>query len=117
MSDPPVILTVSKENKDLEKKERLGLKMTNTKVNKCKDISCTHSATFAERWVINANGSVTLKHGQKWHFCTTCDKVVHKDYIRHHEVKCASFYKMQENCIAKNHYGLGLHSEGIACNM
>lgn len=91
--------------------------MTNTKVNKCKDISCTHSAKFVERYQINANGSVSLIHNQKWHFCTTCDKVVHLQWIHWHESRCGSFHRMQENCIAKNHYELGVHGEGVACNL
>lgn len=90
--------------------------MTNTN-NKCKAISCTHSASFAQRYEINANGGVSLIHGQKWHFCTTCDKVVHKDFIHYHEMKCKSFRELQKNCLEKDHYGLGFHSEGVACNM
>jgi hypothetical protein len=91
--------------------------MTNTKVNKCKEISCTHSAKFVDRYAIAENGSVYKIHNQKWHFCNTCDKVVHIDWIFRHEVKCVSFHKMQENCIAKNHYELGVHGEGVACNL
>jgi hypothetical protein len=89
--------------------------MTNTKVNKCKDISCTHSAKFVDRYEIVDN-KVVRKHNQKWHFCQQCDKVVHKDYIAYHEMKCVSFHELQKNCIAKNHIESGLHSEGVACN-
>ena len=90
--------------------------MTNTKENKCKDISCTHSAKFVDRYEIVDN-KVVRKHNQKWHFCQQCDKVVHLDYIAYHEMKCVSFHKMQENCISKNHIESGLHSEGVACNL
>jgi hypothetical protein len=89
--------------------------MTNTKVNKCKAISCTHSLDFYNRYEIVDN-KVTLKHGQKWHFCNTCDKVVHKDYIHYHEMRCKSFHDLAKNCIEKGHYTSGLHSEGVACN-
>lgn len=88
--------------------------MTNTK-NKCKAISCTHSLDFYNRYEIVEN-KVVLKHGQKWHFCQTCDKVVHKDYIHYHEMKCKSFHDLAKNCIAKGHYESGLHSKGVACN-
>ncbi len=63
--------------------------MTNTKENKCKDISCTHSAKYADRYVIVDN-KVVRKHNQKWHFCLNCDKVVHIDWINRHEIKCIS---------------------------
>lgn len=89
--------------------------MTNIK-NKCKDISCTHSAKFAERYEIVAE-KVVLKHNQKWHFCRQCDKVVHINWIYRHELKCVSFHKMQENCIAKGHLESGKHGSGVACNM
>ncbi len=89
--------------------------MTNTK-NKCKAINCTHSAKFIERYEIVDN-KVILKHGQKWHFCTICDKVVHKDWIAYHEMRCNIHHELQKNCIAKNHYALGVHSEGVACNL
>lgn len=90
--------------------------MTNT-INKCKDMACTHSGSIAERWTINPNGSVQLTHGQKWHFCNTCDKVVHKDYIRYHEMRCAFFHETAKNCIAKGHYENGTHGRGVACNL
>ena len=89
--------------------------MTN-KINKCKEISCTHSAKFVDRYAIAENGSVYKIHNQKWHFCNTCDKVVHKDWIARHEMKCESFHELAKNCIAKGHYTSGLHSEGVACN-
>jgi hypothetical protein len=89
--------------------------MTNTK-NKCKEISCTHGAKFIDRYEIVEN-KVILKHGQKWHFCTTCDKVVHKDFIAYHEMRCKNFHELQKNCIEKNHYELGVHSLGVACNL
>lgn len=63
--------------------------MTNTKENKCKDISCTHSAKYADRYEIVDN-KVVRKHNQKWHFCLNCDKVVHRDWINRHEIKCIS---------------------------
>jgi hypothetical protein len=90
--------------------------MTNTKVNKCKAIACTHSGSYTERNHI-VNNRVVRKHNQKWHFCNVCDKVVHLDYIAYHEMKCESFRELQKNCIAKDHYALGFHSEGVACNM
>jgi hypothetical protein len=90
--------------------------MTNTKKNKCKDISCTHSAKFIDRYDIVDN-KVVLIHSQKWHFCLQCDKVVHIDYINYHETKCVSFHKLAENCIAKGHYESGKHGLGVACNM
>jgi len=110
MSDPPARILV------LENKERLGLKMTNTKVNKCKANDCSHSKKFIERYDVIDN-KVIRKDNYKWHFCQQCDKVVHKDWIFRHEVKCVSFHKMQQNCITKNHYELGVHGEGVACNL
>ena len=85
-------------------------------MNKCLTMKCTHGAKFIDRYEIVEN-KVVLKHGQKWHFCSTCDKVVHKDYISYHEMKCQSFHELAKNCIAKGHYLSGLHSEGVACNM
>lgn len=90
--------------------------MTNTKKNKCKAIDCTHSAKFAERYEIVEN-KVVLKHNQKWHFCQTCNDVFHLDYIKYHEMRCKIFHDLQKNCIEKNHYALGVHSEGVACNL
>lgn len=86
-------------------------------MNKCLAMNCTHSASFADRYQINDNGSVSLIHGQKWHFCSTCDKVVHLQWIHWHEMKCKSFHELAKNCIAKGHYLDGTHSEGVACNM
>jgi hypothetical protein len=91
--------------------------MTNTKVNKCKEISCTHSRKFHERYQDNGDGTISRIHNQKWHFCFICDKVVHIDWINRHEMKCESFREMQKNCIEKNHYELGVHGEGVACNL
>ena len=89
--------------------------MTNTK-NKCKEISCTHAESFLNRYEI-VNNKVVLKHKQKWHFCSICNKVVHKDWINLHEMRCKSFHDLQKNCIEKNHYELGVHSLGVACNL
>ena len=89
--------------------------MTNTN-NKCKQMNCTHSESFFNRYEI-VNDKVVLKHGQKWHFCSTCDKVVHLNWIHWHEMKCKSFHETAKNCIAKGHYVNKVHSEGIACNM
>lgn len=93
-------------------KERLGLKMTNTKVNKCRVNDCSHSKKFIERYEIVDN-KVIRKDNYKWHFCLTCDKVVHKDWINYHEMRCSSFHELRKNCIAKNH----THSEHVACNL
>ena len=85
-------------------------------MNKCISMNCTHSASFFDRYEI-VEGKVTLKHGQKWHFCNTCNKVVHLSYIHYHEMKCKSFHDLAQNCIAKGHYVNQIHSEGVACNM
>lgn len=109
MSDPPARILV------LDKKERLVLKMTNTK-NKCRVNDCSHSKKFIDRYEIVDN-QVIRKDNHKWHFCLTCDKVVHKDYINYHEMRCKIFHDLQKNCIEKNHYELGVHSAGVACNL
>jgi hypothetical protein len=109
MSDPPARILV------LDKR-KVGQKMTTLQKNKCKEINCTHSAKFVERYEIVEN-KVVLKHGQKWHFCQICDRVVHKNWINYHEMKCKSFQELSKNCIAKNHYELGVHSRGVACNL
>lgn len=90
--------------------------MTNTKVNKCKANDCSHSKKFIERYDVIDN-KVIRKDNHKWHFCTTCDKVVHKDYINYHEMHCKIFHDLAKNCIAKGHYEQGVHSTGVACNL
>ena len=85
-------------------------------MNKCLTNKCTHSAKFVDRYEI-VEGQVIRKDNHKWHFCTTCDKVVHKDYISYHEMRCRIFHDTAKNCIAKGHYLDGTHSEGVACNM
>lgn len=90
--------------------------MTNTKVNKCKENSCTHNSPIHERYDI-VDGQLIRKDNHKWHFCTTCDKVVHKDYINYHEMRCKLFHDTAKNCIAKGHYLDGTHSEHVACNL
>ena len=90
--------------------------MTNTKVNKCKANDCSHSKKFIDRYDVIDN-KVIRKDNHKWHFCQTCDKVVHKDYINYHEMRCKIFHDLQKNCIEKNHYELGVHSTGVACNL
>lgn len=85
-------------------------------MNKCLTNNCTHSAKFIDRYDIVDN-KVIRKDNHKWHFCNTCDKVMHKDYISYHEMKCKSFHDLAKNCIAKGHYVNKIHSEGVACNM
>jgi nitrite reductase/ring-hydroxylating ferredoxin subunit len=90
--------------------------MTNTKVNKCKANDCSHSKKFIDRYDVIDN-KVIRKDNHKWHFCQTCDKVVHKDYINYHEMRCKIFHDLQKNWIEKNHYEQGVHSTGVACNL
>jgi len=68
--------------------------MTNTKVNKCKANDCSHSKKFIDRYDVIDN-KVIRKDNHKWHFCQTCDKVVHKDFINYHEMRCKIFHDLQ----------------------
>jgi len=81
--------------------------MTNTKKIKC-DKNCNHT--------LNQVGFSKVNNC-KWHTCSACGKFQTRNWILRHESHCRTFAELKENCIEKNHYTLGVHSLGVACNL